>query len=115
MDDAYLNYVGYHLQQAVEMLIKHCLELNGIKYRKTHDIGQLISLLKNNAEDVPVPEYIDDHSEMFTLWESKARCILDYRLEARKVDAALEEVGRHYSMVEQYAEGLSMGGSPQMG
>lgn len=109
-DDVYLNYVGYHLQQAVEMLIKYCLELNGIRYRKTHDIGQLISLLRNNAENVPVSDYIDDHSEMFTLWESKTRYILNYRLESRKVDAALEEVERYCSMVGQYAEGLSMGG-----
>ncbi len=27
-DEVYLNYVGYHLQQAVEMSIKYNLELN---------------------------------------------------------------------------------------
>lgn len=118
-DDAYLNYVGYHLQQAVEMLIKHCLELNGVRYRENKsnfvrlDISQLISLLKDSAKDAPIPEYIDEHSEMFTLWESKTRYILNYRLESRKVDAALEAVEQYYSLVEKYAEGLSLGEAPQ--
>ena len=29
-DEAYLNYVGYHLQQAVELSIKNTLEMSGI-------------------------------------------------------------------------------------
>ena len=28
-DEAYLNYVGYHLQQAVELALKHIMEING--------------------------------------------------------------------------------------
>ena len=29
-DEAYLNYVGYHLQQSVELSLKFCLEINGV-------------------------------------------------------------------------------------
>ena len=33
-DEVYLNYVGYHLQQAVELSIKYTLENNGVEYNK---------------------------------------------------------------------------------
>ena len=39
-DEAYLNYVGYHIQQALELSIKYMLEMNGVNYPKTHDIDQ---------------------------------------------------------------------------
>lgn len=43
-DDAILlNIVGYHLQQAVELALKHCLEMEGKTYPKTHDINDLLA------------------------------------------------------------------------
>ncbi len=43
-DDAILlNIVGYHLQQAVELALKHCLEMEGKDYPKTHDINDLLA------------------------------------------------------------------------
>ena len=47
-DEAYLNYVGYHIQQALELSIKYMLEMNGVNYPKTHDIDQLIRLDKTS-------------------------------------------------------------------
>ena len=71
-DEAYLNYIGYHLQQAVELNLKYQLEMSGIEYPKTHDI--------------------EDHSEMFSLWEARTRYVLNYHLEERKIDVALKGV-----------------------
>lgn len=65
-DEVYLNYIGYLIQQAVELSIKYNLELNGIEYPKTHDISQLIYLAKEEI-DLGISEYIEEHSEMFTL------------------------------------------------
>lgn len=92
-DEAYLNYVGYHLQQSVELAIKHMLEINGVEYPKIHDVTQLIALAGEQEIDWHYNEYIDEHSEMFSMWESKTRYIKNYRLELRKIDKALEEVG----------------------
>ena len=50
-DDAYLNYVGYHLQQAVELALKFCLEMNGVDYPRNHDITQLIACCNANNVD----------------------------------------------------------------
>ena len=100
-DEVYLNYVGYHLQQAVELAIKYNLEMNGVEYQKTHDITQLINLAKENNVDIKITEYIDEHSEMFTVWESKTRYILNYKLESIKIKKALEEVEKYLSFIEQ--------------
>ncbi|MCH1942421.1 HEPN domain-containing protein [Holdemania massiliensis] len=91
-DDVYLNYVAYHLQQAVEMTLKYYLEENGINYPKTHDIDQLIRIIHKDNVPCPITEYIDEHSEMFSLWESKTRYVLNYQTERRKIERALEEV-----------------------
>lgn len=98
-DEAYLNYVGYHLQQAVELSIKYQLEMNGIEYSKTHDIDQLIQLAKNYEIDLFLTDYIDDKSEMFSSWEAKTRYIINYKLEKKKVSTAIDEV-------EKYLNGL---------
>lgn len=91
-DEVFLNYVGYHLQQAVELAIKYTLEMNGVNYPKTHDIDQLIQLAKEKDVDLSLNEYVDEHSEMFSLWEARTRYVLNYRLEKRKIEKALNEV-----------------------
>lgn len=91
-DEAYLNFVGYHLQQTVELAIKFLLEQNGIEYIKTHDITQLLLKFKDENLNVDIPEYIKEHGEMFTIWESKTRYITNYKLEKNKVGKALNEV-----------------------
>ncbi len=94
-DEAYLNYVGYHLQQAVELSIKNTLEMSGIEYSKTHNIEQLIQLANNYDIDLGITDYIDDKAEMFSSWEAKTRYIKNYKLERRKVEKAITEVEKY--------------------
>ena len=49
-DELFLNIVAYHIQQAIEMAIKHELELEGKTYPYSHDIGELIELSSGLAE-----------------------------------------------------------------
>ena len=44
-DDGFVNLMGYHLQQTIELALKHILETHGVKYPKTHEILDLIVLL----------------------------------------------------------------------
>jgi HEPN domain-containing protein len=37
-DDGMLNIVAYHLQQCIELGLKHVLETHGVSYPGTHDI-----------------------------------------------------------------------------
>ena len=100
-DEAYLDYVGYHIQQALELSIKYMLEMNGVNYPKTHDIDQLIRLANINNVELYLNEYIDDHSEMFSLWEARTRYILNYRLEKRKIKRSLTKTKTYMDVIEK--------------
>lgn len=74
-DELYLNNIGYLLQQSVELAIKYIMETNGVSYPLTHDIEQLSRIARKGNVDLMLTEYIAEHEEMFTAWESKTRYI----------------------------------------
>ena len=45
--------IGFHAQQALEKLLKAVLCFHGIAYRRTHDLAELIDLLKDNGVSCP--------------------------------------------------------------
>ncbi len=100
-DESYLNYIGYHLQQSVELGLKYVLDENGVSYPKTHDIDQLLLIANRNNIDTFATDYIKDHSEMFSLWESRTRYVLDYRLELSKVEKAMDGVDRYLDVLKE--------------
>ena len=101
-DECFLCYVGFHLQQAVELSIKHGMECYGIEYPKIHDITMLILKCKEEGIDLGITEYIDEHSEMFTMWEAKIRDVKNYRLEYDKVNRALKGVSELIESVDAH-------------
>lgn len=103
-DERILCSVGYHLQQTVELAIKHFLEEDGVRYGYIHDITQLIIIAKENHVDTHISEYIDEHSEMFTSWEAKTRYIKGFRLELRKIETAMAEVGKYLDVCRRAYE-----------
>lgn len=100
-DEEQLNIAGYHLQQAVEQTIKYLLEQDGVEYPKTHDIEQLARIARESDVNLMLPEYIDDHAEMFSQWEAKARYIIGYAIEKKKLDKALHEVDAYLTKVAE--------------
>jgi len=44
---------GFHIQQAVEKLLKALLCQLAVKYRRTHDLEYLVTLLQDRAETIP--------------------------------------------------------------
>ena len=100
-DEEQLNVVGYHLQQAMELALKYLLEQHGVSYPKTHDIDQLIRLAHEAEAEMYLPEYLEDHAEMVSQWEAKARYVLGYAIEARKIERALREVDDYLALVAE--------------
>jgi HEPN domain-containing protein len=45
--------IGFHAQQAAEKLFKAVLSLHGVPYRRTHDLAELLDLLKGSGTVVP--------------------------------------------------------------
>ena len=52
--------VGFHAQQTAEKLLKAWLEILGLAYGRTHDIGVLIGLLEDGGADVSSVWALDD-------------------------------------------------------
>lgn len=50
--------IGFHAQQAVEKLLKAVLAAHGVKFRRTHDLVELIDLLVDNR--LPFTQELDE-------------------------------------------------------
>lgn len=91
-DEMILNNAAYHLQQAVEKVLKASLECVGVTVPNTHKISKLISMTVNNGANLTVTEWIDDHAEMLSEWEAETRYNMEFLVEKRKLDKAMAEV-----------------------
>lgn len=50
--------MGFHAQQAIEKMLKAVLSLAEIRYRRTHDLVELIDLVRERR--IPFPPELDD-------------------------------------------------------
>lgn len=95
------EHIGFFCQQGVEKAIKAVLSFHGIKYRRTHDLAELIDLLKDNA--ITYPSSLDDSisltpfaAEMrydYLPPEQNAEQTFDRKGAVRLIRAALEWAG----------------------
>jgi len=54
--------VGFHAQQVIEKLPKAVLSARDVRYRRTHDLVDLIDLMHDSG--VPLPEQFEDVSRL---------------------------------------------------
>lgn len=91
-DEEQLNMIAYHLQQTIELAIKHILCLNGIPFQKTHDLDQLITTAKQNKVELYLPEYIKEKADIISLWESKTRYVMGFYVDLERISKTIVEV-----------------------
>ncbi|MCD7765295.1 MAG: HEPN domain-containing protein [Lachnospiraceae bacterium] len=91
-DEMILNNAAYHLQQAVEKILKGALECVGVTVPYSHKISRLVSMITNNGANLVITDWLDDHAEMLSEWETETRYNMDFLVEKRKLDKAMEEV-----------------------
>lgn len=91
-DEMILNNAAYHLQQAVEKVLKGALECVGVTVPNTHKISRLVKMVSDNGANVMLTDWIDDHSEMLSEWEAQTRYDMDFLVEKRKLDTAMAEI-----------------------
>ena len=100
-DEEELNVIAYLLQQSLELSAKYIMEMNGLEYPKSHDIETLHYFASENGVDLFFTEYISDHQEMFSQWESKSRYIVGYLTELSRIDAAINALGEYFKIVSE--------------
>lgn len=93
-DEMILNNAAYHLQQSVEKVLKGALECVGITVPNTHKISKLIKMISDHGANIVLTDWIDSHSEMLSEWESETRYDMDFLVEKRKLEAAIQKI--HY-------------------
>lgn len=91
-DDAMVNFAAYHVQQSYELMYKHILERNGIKYNFKHDIQQLLDSCISNNLIFPYNSYIADNADVITNMESKTRYIKNYSVSITTVKHAISAI-----------------------
>ena len=47
--------IGFHCQQAAEKLLKALLSHHGVRFRRTHDLKELMDLATDNGMEIPGP------------------------------------------------------------
>lgn len=106
-DESQVKSAAYHLQQSVELMLKHCIELSGVAYPKTHDIGQLLGVMDfSSIFSESTLTMLTMASGTVTEMESKTRYIKDYHLSlsivlgiAALAQSALEDAERYSSTI----------------
>ena len=70
-NEFYLDAAAYHIQQAVEKIMKYVLAQNGIKFPYTHKILELCEAFDSNGIDYP--EWIYKDASLLTEYAEKTR------------------------------------------
>lgn len=98
-DEEQLNAIGYHLQQSLELAIKHILATNGAPVQKTHDIDQLIAFANSNNIELYLTPYLKDKSDIITLWETKTRYVMGFFVEVSRIQNTIEEMDKYFGVL----------------
>jgi len=86
----------FHLQQAVEKLIKSLLTFHSVQFPKTHDLEDLIELAEDN--NIELPPFIDNLAEL-TPYAVETRYAIMHD-ELHNIAEMLEETVRFLEFVE---------------
>lgn len=70
-DEYAISAASYHIQQAVEKLLKGMILLRGEEPERTHNITKLA--VRCEALGIELPECLDDVTEALTMWETSNR------------------------------------------
>lgn len=72
-DDAYMDMACFNAQQALELLLKHIIECNGIQAPKTHDIDDLIIYAETAGFKYSRVDELKGIADTISKWETKSR------------------------------------------
>jgi hypothetical protein len=99
------NMCAYHLQQAVEKLIKIQIYKSGIKYDDksmySHNISSLLSYANSIGVGILIPQSISDNSTIISSWEAGSRYDLHFSVRIDTLEKNLTEVEKWYYNIKK--------------
>ncbi len=102
-DELALNMAAYHVEQAVEKLLKFSLNLSGVLYPATHNIGVLLDMLTDHR--IRYPSWLDDVSYLLSSWSTQTRYNANFSVVRRDVMRMLELSEQWYEEMEASLQG----------
>ena len=102
------NMSAYHLQQAVEKLIKIQIYRSGIEYDNrnmyVHNLVKFITYAKKIGIDLKIPKSIDENALMITDWEAGSRYDVHFSIRIDTLKKMYQIVNEWYGKV--YSAGI---------
>lgn len=100
------NMAAYHIQQAVEKLIKYQIYQTSQQVNNrqlyTHNIGVLIEYAKKENLRIVIPQYVERNCEIITKWEAGSRYDLHFSVRIDTLEKMLSIVEQWYFEVKSY-------------
>lgn len=99
------NMCAYHIQQAVEKLIKIQIYKSGMQYDNsamyTHNISALINYAHSKGIKVYIPEFVNDNAAIITKWEAGCRYDLHFSIRVDTLEKYIAVVQQWYHDVNK--------------
>lgn len=106
-DEYAVSGAAYHIQQAVEKLLKAILMVYGEQPEFTHNVAKLSEKCKQN--NIALPQNLEDIADTLTLWESTSRYDPYVSFSKKKYETAKEVYVKLKEQLEIVLQGFSDG------
>ena len=97
------NMCAYHLQQAVEKLVKIQIYKSGIAYDNksmySHNIRALLVYAESKEIPIIIPKLIKENASIITKWEAGSRYDLHFSIRIDTLEKYFLEVEKWYQQV----------------
>jgi HEPN domain-containing protein len=99
------NMCAYHLQQAVEKLIKIQIYKSEIKYDDksmySHNISSLLLYANSIGVSILIPQIVSDNATIISSWEAGSRYDLHFSVRIDTLEKSLAVVEKWYYQVKK--------------
>ena len=89
-NDCYMDSCCFHLQQAIEFLLKGIVEMNGAAYAENHDVRANLNILNRIGVEIPCEKELRVLSSTLYSWETESRYKDSFIAATKDIDEVFE-------------------------